>query len=100
MFVFPSWGHKHCQRIINAYAQSIFMENTMKKLLGILALMGIACGFYGCAENGLECSEDSFRDRCIDEGTLEICTYGERARLKCANSCEESGDEEENDQCK
>ena len=71
----------------------------MKKLFGILALFGIACCFYGCAENGLECSEDSFRDKCIDDNTLEICTYGERARLKCATACVKSEDEENNDEC-
>ncbi len=59
----------------------------MKKVLGISVLAAMACAFFGCAENGLECNENTFVDRCIGNEYLEICTYDERARLKCPNEC-------------
>lgn len=67
----------------------------MKKIIGLSVLIAMACVGWGCAENGLECNESTFKNRCTivkGEQFLEICTYGERARLKCANGCLENDD--------
>ncbi|MBO4350218.1 MAG: hypothetical protein J6A01_04625 [Proteobacteria bacterium] len=64
----------------------------MKKIIGISVLVALACAFWGCAENGLECNPNTFEDRCQKingqlTGYLEICTYEERARFKCNKEC-------------
>ena len=70
----------------------------MKKIIGLSVLIAMACAAGGCAENGLECNENTFKNKCtIVQGTqyLEICTYGERARLKCNSGCIENEDGDE-----
>ncbi len=66
----------------------------MKKVLFLLACMLMICSMAGCSTNGLECVEDTYESHCIDSHTYEICTYGERAQVKCPSgtSCED-GDE-------
>ena len=62
----------------------------MKKILALMALISVSGFYWGCAENGLECNPETFQDKCYSDDYLEICTFNERARLKCPKRCERS----------
>lgn len=66
----------------------------MKKALFMLASLIVAGAFVGCSSNGLECNEKVFENHCVDAQTMEVCTYGERALVRCAEgtSCDEDDD--------
>ena len=63
----------------------------MKKALSLVSVFFVSLCSFGCSTNDLECNEDTFVQNCIDAGTLEICTIGERAQFKCPTgwSCTE-----------
>ncbi len=65
----------------------------MNKVLCMMAVISLSFGAFGCVTNGLECDENTFVNICLDDNTVEFCTYGERAQLKCAASfyCDPEG---------
>ena len=67
----------------------------MNKILCLMAASSLSLCAFGCVTNGLECDEKTFTNICLDEKTVEFCTYGERAQLKCVSSmkCDPEGGE-------
>ncbi len=68
----------------------------MKQKIFMLAVLFLPMFSSGCYENGLECDENKFVDRCVDNYQyLEICTYGEKAKVRCPFGCSTGEDKDE-----